>query len=417
MQNFKLARFQKLIKKTKSYRLAQYFAAFLLDSTATQIQAIAIGWSVYAINHRAIDLGLVGLMFFLPALLLVLVTGAIADRFPRKGIVMTASAIKCVGALGFAALFYADIKRLDVTLIVVLILGTARAFGQVAERTMLINIVDPPDYMSTKALYSSIRELIVIGGPALGGILVGISASWAFGAAAAMFAMSICCLVFVHVRNDVRPKDPPSWRSALEGFHFVRSQPVLLGAISLDLFAVLLGGAVALLPIYASDILHVGPFGYGLLRSSIAVGAFASGFYLSRNTPTRHIGASLLWSMAGFGIATVVFAFSTMLWISMAALALIGVFDMINVVIRTGIVQLTTPDDMRGRVSAIEMVFVGASNELGAFESGALAQLIGSVGAVAVGGIATIIIVALWAAWFPALRDSDTLVADVSLTQ
>lgn len=415
MQNFKLARYPKPIKKSKSYRLAQYFAAFLLDNSATQIQAIAVGWTVYGINHRPLDLGLVGLVMFLPSLLLVLVTGAVADRFPRKTIVMTASAVKCVGALALAGLFINDVKRLDVWLAVVLILGIARAFGQTAERTMLINIVDGADYMSTKALYSSIREFIVIGGPALGGVLVGISAAWAFGASALMFACSIFMLIFVRLRNDERPKDPPSWRSALEGFRFVRSQPVLLGAISLDLFAVLLGGAVALLPIYASDILHVGPLGYGLLRSSLAVGAFVSGLYLHRYPPTRHVGAALLWSMAGFGMATIVFAYSSVLWISMVALATVGVFDMVNVVIRNGIVQLTTPDAMRGRVSAIEMVFVGASNELGAFESGGIAQLIGAVPAVAAGGIATLLIVALWAALFPTLRQSDTLLADPSL--
>jgi hypothetical protein len=243
-------------------------------------------------------------------------------------------------------------------------------------------------------------------------VLVAISPATAFTATVAMLALSIVAFSFVRLRRAVRLEERPSWRSAFEGFRFVRSQPVLLGAISLDLFAVLFGGATALLPIFASDVLHAGATGFGILRSSMAIGAFAMGIALHRYPPTRRTGAVLLLCVAGYGLAMIVFALSRELWLAVAALAAAGALDMVSVAIRSGLVQLNTPDAMRGRVSAIEMLFIGASSDLGDFESGAVAQLIGAVGSVALGGVATLVVVALWTAAFPALARSDRLTGE-----
>jgi MFS family permease len=370
---------------------------------------VAVGWSVYSIHHRPLDLGLVGLVLFLPSLLLVLVTGAVVDRFDRKAIVMTAIVCELLGSATLAWMTASGTLALEPTLALLFGVGIARAFGQTAERTVLINIIDDDRYVSTSALYSSMREVVVIAGPAAGGVLVALSTVLAFQTTVVMMALALAAFFFVPLRRRVASGERPSWRSALEGFRFVRSQPVLLGAISLDLFAVLLGGATALLPVYANDILHVGAIGFGVLRSSVAVGAFATGLVLHRYPPVRHIGVRLLACVSGFGIATIVFAFARELWIAVVALVAIGALDMVSVVIRNALVQLNTPDAMRGRVSAIEMVFIGASNELGEFESGLLAQAIGAVGAVAAGGIATLAIVALWTVSFPTLVRSDRI--------
>jgi MFS family permease len=368
-----------------------------------------VAWSVYQIAHRPLDLGLVGLALFLPSLLLVVVTGTVVDRFDRKAIVLMSASMELFGAVALAWLNASGNVRLETVLPILFGIGVAAAFGATAERTLLINIVEDDRFVRMSALYGSAREVVVIGAPAVGGVLVALSAATALETAVALRILSIGAFMLVRLRRSVAPVDRPSWRAALDGIRFVRSQPVLLGAISLDLCAVLLGGATALLPVYATDILHVGPVGFGILRSSVAVGAFATGLILHRFPPLRRVGTLLLVAVAGFGVATLVFAFARQLWIATAALAAIGAFDMVSVVIRNGIVQLNTPDAMRGRVSAIEMVFIGASNELGEFESGALAQMMGAIGAVAAGGIATLLIVGLWAAVFPALRDSDRL--------
>ncbi len=368
-----------------------------------------MAWSVYQIAHRPLDLGLVGLALFLPSLLLVVVTGTVVDRFDRKAIVLMSASMELFGAVALAWLNASGNVRLETVLPILFGIGVAAAFGATAERTLLINIVEDDRFVRMSALYGSAREVVVIGAPAVGGVLVALSAATALETAVALRILSIGAFMLVRLRRSVAPVDRPSWRAALDGIRFVRSQPVLLGAISLDLCAVLLGGATALLPVYATDILHVGPVGFGILRSSVAVGAFATGLILHRFPPLRRVGTLLLVAVAGFGVATLVFAFARQLWIATAALAAIGAFDMVSVVIRNGIVQLNTPDAMRGRVSAIEMVFIGASNELGEFESGALAQMMGAIGAVAAGGIATLLIVGLWAAVFPALRDSDRL--------
>ncbi|MBV8491560.1 MAG: MFS transporter, partial [Candidatus Eremiobacteraeota bacterium] len=382
--------------------LAVYYAAFLCTEAAGQIQGVAVAWSVYGINHRALDLGLVGLLLFLPSLLLVLVTGHVADRYDRKRVVLAAAACEFLCTLSLAGIALAHVRNLPLTLAIVFVLGTASAFGTPAERTMLVSIVERSDFMRAQARYSSFRELLVIAAPALGGALVAISEATAFLATAALLVVAMSAFFVLRVPARTQAPDRTfSLDTALDGIRFIRAHPILLGAISLDLFAVLFGGADALLPIFAIQILHVGAFGFGLLASSSSVGSTVMAFVLSHRPPHRRVGPTLLMAVAGFGIATVVFAFSRNLALSFAAFAAGGAFDMVSVVIRNALIQLNTPDEMRGRVNAVENVFIGASNQLGAFESGTLAQFVGAVPAVALGGLAPLAVVAVWAVAFP----------------
>ena len=393
-----------------SRNLIMYFLAFLTGDGASQVQTVAVGWSVYGIRHSAFDLGLVGLVAFTPTLLLVFVAGHVVDRYDRKGIVIAAALVEAGTSLILAGLAVMHVRDLALFLTVIFALGVGRAFGSPAESTILVNLVEPADYMRVQARYSSIRELVVIAGPALGGALVAFSDVTAFTVAAGMTLVSVAAFALVHVRAVVRGTGEDfDAGSALGGLRFIASRPIVLGAISLDLFAVLFGGAGALLPIYADQILHAGPVGFGLLRSASGAGASVMAVVLSRFPPSRRVGRTLFLTVAGFGAAMLVFAASRNLWLSIAALAVAGAFDMVSVVIRTGLVQLNTPDAMRGRVNAVENVFIGASNQLGGFESGTVAQFLGPIASVALGGAATIAIVGIWAGAFPALRRSDRL--------
>jgi MFS family permease len=381
-----------------------------MSEAASQVLFIAVGWSVYGIHHRPFDLGLVGLAMFLPSLFLVFVTGHLVDKHDRKRIIVLAAIGQAVFTFTFAALAFAHIRDLVLYLAVLVGLGTARAFGSPAERTILVSIVDTSAYMSVQTRYSSLREIVVIGAPALGGWFVAISDVAAFSTAGVMVVAAVVGFSLVRVPASVRAKVAGfDTDSALAGVRFIWARPIVLGAISLDLFAVLFGGAVALLPIYADQILHAGAVGYGLLRSASGVGASIMAIFLSGRTPNRRVGRTMFIAVAGFGLATIAFAFSRNLWLSIVALAACGAFDMVSVVIRRGLVQLNTPDTMRGRVNAVESVFIGASGQLGSFESGTLAQLIGPVACVAFGGVATVAIVVIWALAFPALRASDRL--------
>jgi MFS family permease len=390
--------------------LAAYFFSFLTGEAAAQVQLVAVGWTVYGIHHRAFDLGLVGLVAFAPSLLLVFVTGQVADRYDRKRIVILASIGEAACSIALACLALGGVRSLGITLGVVFALGVARAFGNPAERTVLVNIVGGEAYVRAQARYSSLRELVVIGGPILGGAILAVSDAAAFWAAAVMTLAAVAGFLFVHVKpTQAAAPGELDAGSALDGLRFIASRPIVLGAITLDLFAVLFGGATALLPVYAGEILHVGAFGFGLLRSAGGAGAAAMALLLSQRPPRRRVGRTLLLAVAGFGLATLVFAFSRNLWLSLAALAAAGACDMISVVIRQALVQLNTPDAMRGRVNAVESVFIGASNEFGAFESGTLAAFVGPVAAVAIGGAATLAVVIGSAFAFPALRRSDRL--------
>jgi MFS family permease len=389
-----------------------YFVAFLTGDGAAQIQQVAVGWSVYGIHHRAFDLGLVGLVSFAPSLLLVFVAGHAVDRYDRKLIIIVAALVEAFASLVLAGLAIAHVRDLAIMLAVLFVLGIGRAFGSPAESTVLVNMVGAGEYMRVQARYSSLREIVVVAGPMIGGALVAVSDVTAFVAAGVLMFVSVAGFAFVRVRATVRTSgEELDMGKALDGLRFIVSRPIVLGAISLDLFAVLFGGANALLPIYADQILHVGAFGFGMLRSAGGIGASVVAIALSQRTPNRRVGRTLLVFVAAFGVAMLVFAFSRNLWLSIAALAVAGAFDMVSVVIRRGLVQLNTPDAMRGRVNSVEGVFIGASGQLGAFESGTVAQLVGPIASVALGGAATLAVVAIWALAFPALRQSDRLQA------
>jgi len=389
--------------------LGPFFAAILSADVASAVQGIAVAWHVFTLHHRPFDLGLVGLTLFLPAALLVLVTGLFADRHDRRTIVVLATCAEMAAALVFLGLVLAHAERLWPYLGVVLAIGTARAFGAPAERGMLLALVPEGAYLRVTASFSAVRQFVVVGGPALGGALVALGTPVALAASAVLLALSAAALLILRVppRASAGDTRATTLHEALGGLRFIREQPVILAAISLDLFAVLFGGATALLPAYADAILRAGPLALGFLRAAPAAGAALSAAYLGRRPLRSRVGRTLLVAVAVFGVATIVFGLSTNIGLSFVALAIAGAADMVSVVIRSGLVQLSTPDAMRGRVNAVENVFIGASNELGEFESGTLAAFIGVVPAVVAGGAATLIVVALALAAFPQLRRFD----------
>jgi MFS family permease len=390
--------------------VATYFIAFLLSESASQVLGVAVGWTVYSIHHRPFDLGLVGLVMFTPALLLVFVSGHAVDRYNRKRIVMCAAAGVAACSFALAGLAYARVDNLVLVLGVLFCQGVFRAFGNPAERTILVNIVETDAYMRVQARYASAREIVTMAAPAIGGALVAVSEVFAFVVAGTATLCAVLGFSLLHVRATIRAKNAGITKdSALDGVRFIRSKPIVLGAISLDLFAVLFGGATALLPVYSDQILHTGAVGFGILRSSSGIGAFLMAALLSGRTPNRHVGRTMLIAVSWYGVAMIVFAYSRSLWLSIAALAAAGACDMVSVVIRRGLVALNTPDAMRGRVASIESVFIMGSGQLGSFESGTAAQIFGPVLGVALGGLATLGVVVTWALAFPPLRRADRL--------
>jgi hypothetical protein len=341
---------------------------------------------------------------------LVFAAGVIADRLDRKAIVIVARLGEAVCACGFVALSLAHVPIVWPYLGIALGLGAIRSLSRPAEKTFLPNIVATEIFVNAQAAYVTGRELTVIAGPALGGVLLAISAPMAFGTAAGIAVFSGAAYTIVHIRKTVRIAEPQTWRTALAGLGFLRAQPVVLGAIALDLFAVLFGGATAMLPVYADQILRVGPVGLGWLRAAPSVGAALVAAVLTRRPPQHRVGMLAFVSVVGFGAATIVFALSNVFWVSFVALAVMGAFDIVGGVIRNGLVQLNTPDAMRGRVIAIQAVFTTTSNELGAFESGSLAALIGTVPSVVAGGVLALIVAGVCARAFPALRKADRFV-------
>jgi len=384
-----------------------YFLASQGSRLAYSIETVAVGWQIYGLRHQAFDLALVGLVLFLPQLLLAIPAGMIADRIDRRVVCVACTCGEMAAILAFLALVIAGVHVLWINFAVVALIGIAHALGDPAERTLLAGIVQAHSYVRAQAMTSSIGAVIKVGGPALGGGLLAIGTPYAFAASA--FAYALAALAFA--RLQPRPQAPRALesRDATEGIRFIFSRPVLLGAITLDLFAVLFGGSVALLPIYATSILHVGALGYGALSAAPAAGTMLVSAYLARRPLKGGAGRTLLWVVAGFGIATIVFGLSRNVVLSVAALAAAGGFDVVSVVIRSALVQLNTPDAMRGRVSAIENIFIGASNQLGGFESGTVAAIAGPVFSVVAGGIATIAIVGLALKAFPALVRYDKI--------
>lgn len=388
-----------------------YLAVRVLTTTATEMQAVAVAWQVYALTHRPLDLGLVGLAQFLPGILLFLVAGQTADRFARQRILQV-----CCGGFALCSALLLVLTGRGLSSIapiyaVLLLNGTVRAFNGPAGQSFLPLLVTAEEFPAAVAWNSSIFQAATIAGPVAGGLLYGWTASPAlvYGCAAVEYLAALLVLAGIRVRARAGLRPAASYNMALEGLRYIRRSKLILGAISLDLFAVLLGGAVALLPVYAREILKIGASGLGILRSAPGLGAVIMAVVVARWPLRRHAGAIMLGCVGGFGIFTVVFGLSHWLPLSLAALALIGACDMVSVIVRHTLIQLSTPDEMRGRVSAVNTVFIGASNEVGQFESGITAQWFGAVPAVVLGGVGTLVIVALWAWRFPALRRVDAL--------
>jgi hypothetical protein len=384
-----------------------YFAARQGARLGYSIETVAIGWQIYGLRHSAFDIGLVGLALFLPQLVFAIPAGMLADRFDRRIVCVVCALGEMAAELSFVWLVLGGSRSLLVNLAAVAAIGTAHSIGDPAERALLAGIVRSERFARAQALTTSVGQAITIVGPALGGVLIAIGLPVAFVVAAASYALAAFAFSFLAPRATEKTSLEPG--AAIGGIRFIIRHPVILGAISLDLFAVLFGGATALLPIYATQILHVGPIGFGALRSAPGVGATLVAAYLAPRPIGGRAGPLLMWCVAGFGVATIVFGVSRSLVLSLLALAATGGFDIVSVVIRSTLVQLDTPNAMRGRVSAIENIFIGASNQLGAFESGTVAAWLGTVCSVVIGGVATLSVIALWAILFPGLRNYDRL--------
>ena len=385
-----------------------FLAARFLATLAVQMQTVAVGWQVYEVTRDPLDLGLVGLSQFLPFVLLVLPAGHLADSRDRRRILTACFALEALCALLLLAFAWRGLTSAAPVFAVMVLFGTARAFAMPTGQALLPNLVDREQFGTAVALNSSTWQVATIAGPALGGVVYLAGATVVYATVAALLAVSVALLFLVR-RGGERASAPeaPSLKSLLSGLGFVWSRRPLLGAISLDLFGVLFGGATALLPVYAADVLHVGPAGLGVLRTAPGVGAALCGIVLGLAPITRNVGRWMFGGVAVFGLATIVFGLSHWFWLSLAALAVMGAGDMVSVYIRQLLVQLETPDAIRGRVSAVNAVFIGASNELGEFESGLTAAWFGTVPAVVVGGGATLAVAWLWRRWFPELRDMD----------
>ncbi len=377
----------------------------------TEMQSVAVGWQVYAITNSALDLGLVGLAQFLPGILLFLISGHTADRYNRcKVLMLSYGGLSLCSALLLAITLHGA-RSVYPIYGVMLLIGIARSFSGPSGRALLPLVVPEEHFQNAVAWGSSIFQTATILGPAAGGLVYALFRGPAVVYGMAMVATAGASLAIVRVKLSSKPaaRENVSWKTVLAGLRYIWEHQIVLGAVSLDLFAVLLGGAVALLPVYAKDVLHTGPWGLGLLRCAPGIGAGAMAILLAHRPLRRKAGPTMLWCVGGFGVFTILFGVSHNLALSMVALALVGASDMVSVVIRGVLVQLQTPDEMRGRVNAVEMIFIGASNEFGQFESGVTAAWLGSVPAVILGGVGSIVVTVLWATFFPRLRNVDHL--------
>jgi MFS family permease len=385
-----------------------FWCARIASTVGYQMLALTIGWQVYALTGSAFDLGLVGLIQFVPAVILTLLIGHAADRYDRRNIVQAAQALCAFSAMGIGVALVLHALTRDILFAAVFCIGCARAFELPTGHSLVPSLVPGKLLARAVAAWSSANQVAVICGPALGGLLYAFDPVLVLTLCTVSFACAIVLVSLVSVENAPgKRREPPSIGSVLAGFDYIRQRRRLLGVITLDLFVVLLGGATALLPVYAKDILNSGPTGLGLLRSAPAIGALATTIWLSRHPIERHIGFKMFAAVATFGLATIVFGLSTSLPLSMAALAVLGASDAMSVVVRFSLVQIETPDEKRGRVSAVNSLFVSSSNTLGEFESGALAAWLGPVASVLIGGIGSLLIAGLWMLMFPSLRRID----------
>jgi MFS family permease len=387
----------------------RFLAARLLATLAVQMQTVAVGWQVYEVTRNPLDLGLIGLSQFLPFVLLILPAGHLADSRDRRRILGACFALECACALLLLAFAAHGLESARPVFAVMVLFGIARAFAMPTGQALLPNLVPRAQFGTAVALNSSTWQVATIAGPALGGIVYLAGAPVVYASVAVLLAIAAIMVFGLREggRDEARIAEPAGWQSLLSGLRFVRSRRLVLGAISLDLFAVLFGGATALLPVYAADVLHVGPAGLGWLRTAPGIGAALCGLAIGLWPVTQRVGRWMFGGVIVYGLATLVFGASTSFWLSLAALGAMGAGDMVSVYVRHLLVQLETPDEIRGRVSAVNAVFIGASNELGEFESGVTAAWFGTVPAVIVGGCATLVVAGLWSRLFPELARMD----------
>jgi MFS family permease len=388
---------------------ARFWFARICSTVSFQMAAVAVGWQVYALTHSTFALGMVGLVQFLPMLLLTLVVGQVADRFNRKTIISICQVVEGSTLALLAAGSY--LHRLHPVGIycAVAAIGASRAFESPSTQALVPGLVEDAKVPQAIAWSASANQTASIVGPALGGLLYALGPDVPYGLCAGLFAMAAILSSSIVPKRRPAGKAPVTGQSILAGIHYIRERKNILGAISLDLFVVLLGGATALLPAYARDILHTGPWGLGLLRLAPAVGALSMSVYLAHHPIRTRAGHRMFAAVILFGVATVAFALSRNVWLSMAILCLLGAADVTSVVVRSSLVQLETPDEMRGRVSAVNSLFIGTSNQLGEFESGVTASWFGIIPATILGGVGSIVIALIWMAAFPGLRKLESL--------
>jgi len=393
------------------YQIARFCIVF-----CTEMQSVAVGWQVYEITKRPLDLGLTGLVQFLPGVFLFLLAGHAADRFDRRKLLTLcyagyalSSALLLTVTLRVEALHRAG--TVAPIFAILFLVGVVRCFSMPASRALLPQLVPEEQFQGAVDWNSGIFQGATILGPAIGGLLYAVSRGPAPVYGLALFAgiLAVLTTLKIQIQTRPRPREPFKLQTVLAGFRYIWTHKLVFGSISLDLFAVLLGGAVALLPVYAKEILRTGPWGLGLLRSAPGIGAGVMALLIAYKPIRRRAGATMLWCVGGFGVFTMVFGFSHSLPLSLISLFFVGAADMVSVVVRGVLIQIETPDEMRGRVNAVDMIFIGASNELGEFESGLAAQWLGAVPAVVLGGVGTILVTILWAWIFPQLRNADKL--------
>jgi MFS family permease len=391
-----------------------YMTARFLSIVSSEMISVAVGWQIYNLTHRPLDLGLVGLAQFAPGVLLFLLAGHTADRYSRQSILRICYGGFALCSIVLLALTFRGLASVWPVYAVLIANGAVRAFNAPAGQAFLPQLVKPEHFPNAVTWGSSLFQTATILGPMAGGLIYGMVGSPAPVYACATVAYLTAVFLLSTIRVDIAPRRSQEEPVGviLDGLRYIWRNKLILGCMSLDLFAVLLGGAVALLPVYAREILHAGPYGLGVLRAAPGLGAVTVAILLAHYPLRRRAGLSMLYCICGFGLFTIVFGLSRSITLSLIALMLTGAFDMVSVIVRSTLVQLTTPDEMRGRVSAVNMLFIGASNEVGQFESGITAQWFGAVPAVILGGVGTIAIVILWNWLFPSLRRVDQLVGD-----
>jgi MFS family permease len=389
------------LASNKNYK--RFWTSQVLSFMANQIVMMALGWHLYTLTHSALSLGYLGLVLFLPQVFLMLIVGQVADRYNRQKIILITQSLEAAISLALCASVLLDIASPHWIFIAAFCIGSVRAFQGPALQALLPNLVGLELLPKAIALGSASRQFATIAGPALGGLLFFGGTTFVYASSALFFIVAFAHIFSIHFEQHAKQHAPVTREFLFAGIKFIWERKVVLGAISLDLFSVLLGGATALLPIYAEKILHVGTLGLGFLRAGPAIGALVLAIYLSRNPLQKNAGRTMFICVAIFGITTLIFGLSEWFFVSLIALVVMGAADMVSVVIRSTLVQLQTPNEMRGRVGAVNSIFIGASNQLGEFESGVTAEIFGVVPAVVLGGLGTLLIVGIWLKLFPEL--------------